>query len=254
MLLSIITVTKDDKQGLIRTLPNIASLLDKRKDVEHIIIDGASSFSVSEVACQYSPYSKCFSELDGGIYDAMNKGFLRAVGRYVVFINSGDIFIGDTVFEKHLDGPGADLFYGDAYEDDGETRFLKKSMSHRSYAFGMFTHHQAMIFSREFAERFNLSFDTNFRIAGDWDFVCRFIMNGAVCSYAPTPLCVFLAGGVSQTKIKESRREVFDIRRRYFGAFSAYTHQVKQALTQKLRRLSPRAYWSLRKAMLRLFW
>ncbi len=59
------------------------------QNIEHIIIDGASSDGTLEIFKDY-PWLKVFSEPDKGIYDAMNKGVAKASGKYIVFLNSDD--------------------------------------------------------------------------------------------------------------------------------------------------------------------
>lgn len=42
------------------------------------------------------------SEPDKGIYDAMNKGGLKATGDFIQFLNAGDWFENEHVIEKYL--------------------------------------------------------------------------------------------------------------------------------------------------------
>ena len=69
-------------------------------NIEHIIIDGASTDGSKELIEEYvkKKWVICFSEPDKGIYDAMNKGLQKATGDYVWFINAGDsLFTSDIV-------------------------------------------------------------------------------------------------------------------------------------------------------------
>ncbi|CAM2978599.1 glycosyltransferase [Paenibacillus sediminis] len=91
------------------------------------------------------------SEPDQGLYDAMNKGIEMSSGQYLIFMNSGDLFANDKVAEMieaiAIQNNRPDLIYGDSIEETAECRRLyKKSMSHNKVWYGMFTHHQAMIF------------------------------------------------------------------------------------------------------------
>lgn len=58
--------------------------------------------------------SSLISEPDNGIYDAMNKGVQISTGMYVIFMNSGDIFVDNNVllnlFSNIHDFP--DVIYG----------------------------------------------------------------------------------------------------------------------------------------------
>ena len=60
-------------------------------NLEHIIIYGMSTDGTLDIIneyCEKAPYEvRIVSEKDGGIYDAMNKGFRRAAGEFVGTIN-----------------------------------------------------------------------------------------------------------------------------------------------------------------------
>ena len=94
MKLSIITINYNNAEGLRKTLASVAS--QTYPNIEHIIVDGASTDGSVEVIREYvnaspqpSPEGKgrhiiWSSEPDTGIYNAMNKGIEIALGRRVV--------------------------------------------------------------------------------------------------------------------------------------------------------------------------
>ena len=94
MKLSIITINYNNAEGLRKTLASVAS--QTYRDIEHIIVDGASTDGSVDVIREYvkaspqpSPEGKgrhiiWSSEPDNGIYNAMNKGIEIALGRRVV--------------------------------------------------------------------------------------------------------------------------------------------------------------------------
>lgn len=92
MKLSIITINRNNADGLHQTLASVAS--QTYHNIEHIIIDGASTDGSVEVIKEYarkveSQESRVksvtwISEPDNGIYNAMNKGIEIALGRRVV--------------------------------------------------------------------------------------------------------------------------------------------------------------------------
>ena len=77
MRISIITVTYNAEATVERTLESVAQ--QTYPDVEHLIIDGASTDRTLEIAKKY-PHAIIISEPDKGLYDAMNKGLQRATG------------------------------------------------------------------------------------------------------------------------------------------------------------------------------
>lgn len=98
MLFSIITVNRNNSDGLERTIESVRSL--KKKNFEYIVIDGASTDNSVDVIKKNSDCIDFYiSEPDKGIYNAMNKGIGYAKGDYVIFMNSGDRFLNGDVLE-----------------------------------------------------------------------------------------------------------------------------------------------------------
>lgn len=82
--LSIITINRNDAQGLEK--PRKYMEKQSFKDFEHIIIDGASTDNSINIIKKYASHlSYWVSEPDKGIYNAMNKGIIKAKGNYLCF-------------------------------------------------------------------------------------------------------------------------------------------------------------------------
>ena len=89
--ISIITVTYNNKEALIRTIESVSQQDYELK--EFIIIDGNSCDGTKEVFEQYrSVIDISISEPDNGIYDAMNKGIKQAHNEWVIMLNACDVF------------------------------------------------------------------------------------------------------------------------------------------------------------------
>ncbi len=92
--ISIVTVSFNQGEFIRQ---NIESVLAQRyPNFEHIIVDGGSTDSTLEVLRSY-PHLLWTSEPDRGQSDALNKGFSRATGDIVVWLNSDD-WLADGVF------------------------------------------------------------------------------------------------------------------------------------------------------------
>jgi len=112
--LTIITITKNNFNGLKRTIENVRLVLDGSEGVEHLVIDGGSTDETLAMlkSCSWVTW---ISEPDSGIYDAMNKGIRLAGGNYVVFMNAGDTFFSPSFvrnFSLLLDGTEIYAFRG----------------------------------------------------------------------------------------------------------------------------------------------
>lgn len=252
-LFSLITITRDNQEGLARTYASLAA--QDCSDYEWIVIDGASADST--LAFMAGKPALLVSEPDQGLYDAMNKGIDRAAGDYLIFMNAGDSFAGPDV----LSGLAAVLtagrpvfLYADAREEmaDG-TYFYKHARGYETIARGMFTHHQAMVYSR--AALGALRYDLSYKIAADYDLTCRFLARhkeGKVI-YWPHALCLFAAGGISQRRAALGRREQCLIRRKLGISGPVYNTALYavQALALFIRRRCPALYRFFRARIMR---
>ena len=105
MKLSIITINRNNAEGLRKTMESVLS--QTYQNIEYIIIDGASTDESVEIiratALQAEGLDmKWVSEKDKGIYDAMNKGVKKATGDYVWILNSGDCAASSNTVEQMM--------------------------------------------------------------------------------------------------------------------------------------------------------
>ncbi|MDE6370040.1 MAG: glycosyltransferase [Duncaniella sp.] len=108
--ISVVTVCRNPGPDVLER--TIRSVLSQRYDnLEYIIIDGGSTDGSVDVIRHYAPrLAHWVSEPDGGIFPAMTKGIEAATGRYVNFMNAGDLFFNDYVL--------ADVFGSQDYSED----------------------------------------------------------------------------------------------------------------------------------------
>ena len=89
--LSIITINYNSGMGLEKTVDSIIKFLDK-PEIEFILVDGLSTDdSLTRIGNKKNTFLSIISENDTGIYDAMNKGLRKAKGKWIWFLNSGDV-------------------------------------------------------------------------------------------------------------------------------------------------------------------
>lgn len=113
MKYSIITVTYNNDSELEKTIQSV--LGQDYVNYEYIVIDGGSNDKSIEIIKKYtSKITYWISEKDNGIYHAMNKGITQASGEYLLFLNSGDIFVDKTVLQKTEPYLTADFVCGNA--------------------------------------------------------------------------------------------------------------------------------------------
>ncbi len=249
-LYSIITVCLNDRGGLHRTH---ASLADQTwHDFEWLVQDGGSVDGTPALLTRLTrPEPSWRTAPDRGCYHAMNLALDRATGRFVLFLNAGDTLAGGDTLARLAPTismkPEPDLAYGDAWEDTSRGWRLKRARDHRSAAwFGMFTHHQAMIYRR--AALGPLRFRQDYRIAADYAFTMEALGASRAVKRLDLPICRFAAGGLSQRSAALGRFEQACIRRDLLRlpAATVATIGALQRVSLMLRRGWPWLYGSLR--------
>src|SRR5690242_21384155 len=98
MKISIITACFNSAATIGDTLQSVS--MQNYDDIEHIIVDGASSDNTLEIVGYFPHVSKIVSEKDKGIYDAMNKGIAMATGDVIGILNSDDVYTDRYVISK----------------------------------------------------------------------------------------------------------------------------------------------------------
>lgn len=92
MKVSLITVTYNSGATLKDTIESVLS--QDYNNIEYIIIDGKSTDNTLNIIQKYEPLFsgriKYISEKDNGLYDAMNKGIMKATGDIIGILNSDD--------------------------------------------------------------------------------------------------------------------------------------------------------------------
>jgi glycosyltransferase involved in cell wall biosynthesis len=87
--ISVVTSSYNQGRFIGRTIESV--LAQGYPDVEHIVVDGLSKDETPEVLARY-PHLIVIREKDSGQADAINKGFRRATGDILCFLNSDDTF------------------------------------------------------------------------------------------------------------------------------------------------------------------
>ena len=205
MKISVITVCYNSAKTLERTLRSVVD--QDYQDVEHIVIDGGSSDGSADILTAYrTGLSHLVSEPDEGIYDAMNKGLDRVSGDIVCFLNADDQYAGNwvlsrvaTLMQEHqLDALMGDVgFFRKAKPRRMVRRYRSDRFTPARLAWGWMPAHPALFLSRPLVRRVG-HFKTNYRIAGDFEYIVRVFHGHQVHHrHIPEVLVNMQIGGVS---------------------------------------------------------
>jgi glycosyltransferase involved in cell wall biosynthesis len=180
MRFSIIIPTLNSQQYLFDTLSSIYSQVYKNYEI--IVVDGGSSDGTHEIVEFFSSLVTHYIRgTDGSMYEALNKGFARATGDILCYLNSDDLYFSDTlaqalnVFERHRDIKYL-VAYGDLiiYDSLGHPLYRHKYPEFFSPAFYTASHsligQPSSFWSRSILDVINPMFSTSYRYAGDYHF------------------------------------------------------------------------------------
>jgi glycosyltransferase involved in cell wall biosynthesis len=121
-LVTIVTPSFNQAQFLPATIESV--LAQTYPHIEYFIIDGGSTDGSAGIIEQYADrLAGWVSEPDQGQTDAINKGFARANGQFLAWLNSDDTYQPHAVAQavQYLDKhPQVGLVYGDAYYIDAQ--------------------------------------------------------------------------------------------------------------------------------------
>ena len=126
-LVSIITPSYNQAQYLEDTLVSV--LCQDYPHIEYIVIDGGSIDGSQAIIQRYKDrLAYCTSEKDQGQADAINKGFHKATGEIIAWINSDDVYYQCDVVSQAVnaltENPNLGMVYGNGVMIDGEGYLL----------------------------------------------------------------------------------------------------------------------------------
>lgn len=153
-------------------------------NLEYIIIDGGSKDRTVEIIKKYEPWiTYWISEPDKGMYDAIQKGFARATGDIMAYINSDDkyhynaFFTAATIFTSIEDVEWV-LGRASFYNDEGSIVDVKdlKKWSKMDYYLGNYQwiQQESVFWKRSLWIKAGGKLNTSLKYAGDYELWLRF--------------------------------------------------------------------------------
>ena len=233
MKISIITITYNSAKTLPRALESVRS--QTYGDIEHIIVDGASTDGTKELIINYqlsiinsqSPKVRWISEPDEGIYNALNKGIRMATGDVIGFLHSDDrLFSADSIanIAAAFESSGADVVYGDLQYCHGAKvvrRWRSNTFSPSSLKYGWMPPHPTVYVRREVYEQVG-PYDEWFRISADYDMMLRIFKAGYQTCYLPEVTVCMEVGGASnrnaKARLTKTQEDFLVLKKNHVGA------------------------------------
>lgn len=217
MKVSIVTATFNSAATVGDTIESVLS--QSHQDWEHVIVDGGSTDGTLDIIERYreryGDRLSLSSAPDKGLYDAMNRGVVRATGDIVGILNSDDFYTRQTVLERlvgafsaddSLDAVYGDIMYVDANDTSRVLRYYSSAGFRRwKMRLGFMPAHPSFYCRRTLYERFG-TFDLDFRVASDFENLLRIIYVGrAKTLYMPMNFVTMRLGGASTSGMASHR-------------------------------------------------
>lgn len=220
LLLSIVTISRDDAEGLRMTVKSVESQQFDPSLVEQVLVlGGEQSEKVAEPYKQHDLVTNIVTKSDSGIADAFNRGVAVSRGEFVLFLNGGDRLFGQNlkaVIEDRLRYLAKDEFVGIAGAStyaDGTGVFQTSKVDPKPSQLHIRSclPHQSLILPRKLLS--SHPFDSSYRIAMDYEQLLRSKPHIVLISQVLTEMA---EGGVSRTKVFQTYYEQFRAQREHF--------------------------------------
>jgi len=216
--------------------------------VEHIVQDSLSTDNTRQILRRYQKLRWQW-ESDSGQSDAINRGFLRATGDLVGWLNADDYYLPDglqAIARAAAEHPEADVFHGDCVFVDGDGNITRSKVEHEFdrdilFYFGCYIPSTATFFRRRVIEQGYL-LDCGFRVCMDFEYFVRLAGAGFKFHYVPQFIAAFRwhEDNISLQHVERRAFERTEVQRRH-GT------QVKSQMQMELLRQGFRAKRVLRK-------
>lgn len=225
MKLTIITINRNNAEGLAKTLKSINQ--QTCKNFEHVVVDGASTDNSVDVIRQYEDAGikrVWISESDSGIYNAMNKGIRMASGEYLQFLNSGDMLAGDNVVGDMLQAlelinekrerenqlklsflTGGMLLFRDGKRVVWRGPKMDEVTFETLYKGSV--NHSPTYIKKDLFEKYGM-YDESLRIVSDWKFFLEaIVLHNESIEIVNQIVTIFDLSGISSTNLKLRQQE-----------------------------------------------
>ena len=242
-LVSIVTPSYNQGEFIEETIQSV--LNQDYAHIEYIVIDGGSTDNTVDILKKYDDKIIWVSEKDRGQTEAINKGYKKAKGEILGWINSDDTYqpgaIKKTVdyFKTH---PDIKVVHGAGYYIDRDNRILRPYCSDpnakASLPQTLNMCQPAFFIMREVIENVGL-LDSNLHYCMDYEFIIRISRKYDIGFLDEYVANLRLYKGNKSSYYQKMHAEVMEVQRKYFGKVSfnqafAYSNEyLKSKITWK---------------------
>jgi glycosyltransferase involved in cell wall biosynthesis len=192
---SIITPSLNQGKFIQETLDSVSAQRDV--EWEHLVIDAGSNDETLDILSR-NPQVRWTSEPDQGMSDGINKGFLRATGDWVMWLNTDDRLLPGAlakVAQYSLAEPGNSVIYGECVYVDEQGKLLRRRADHRFdfnvlLFYGCYIQSTCTFLRRSVIQAGHL-LDVRYKNCMDFDYYLRLSLAGYSFGFLPEALAAF---------------------------------------------------------------
>jgi len=254
--ISIITPSYNQGQFLEET---IVSVLDQNyPSFEYVIIDGGSTDNSVDIIKKYESHlTHWVSEKDRGQTHAINKGFKKATGKIVNWLNSDDLLTPgalQVVGERFGEYPESEFCFGDfdVIDKEGQIIFSRKSPPyhfHTLFYGRQLSSQPAVFFRRNVLAKIGY-LDETFNFCMDLEFWIRAAQQGCIFHQIKKPLALArMHGDAKTTRLQQVLHDEHKAVVRQYNSLSLFK---KHNNAENIYYTSMNRFWRLAAAVNRL--
>jgi glycosyltransferase involved in cell wall biosynthesis len=193
----------------------IASVADQQgAEVEHIVQDSCSDDGTQEWLPK-EPRVRAFIEKDRGMYDAINRGFRRATGDLLAFLNCDEQYLPgalQAVQDCLAARPDVDVVLCDTVVTDGVGEYLCHRCSLVPRQHQMWVRFPvlscALFVRRRVVQEMGIYFDPQWKDVGDWFWVMEMLKRGVRMTVLRRFTSIFTVTGDNLSRKPNALREL----------------------------------------------
>ena len=216
--ISVITPSYKQPEWLRLCAASVADQAGEGIRVEHIVQDSLSGPEIAEVLRPF-PQVKLFSEKDEGMYDAINRGWEKATGDILCWLNCDEQYLPgalDQVADYFRRYPDTEVLFADAFVVDTSGKYscsrqVLVPLLYHSWICHLGTLSCATFFRRDLIKERGFTLDTRWKSVGDADLIVRLLHAGVNMQVLRSYLSVFVDTGENMSLRPVALREMAEL-------------------------------------------
>ena len=180
--ISVVTPSYKQPEWLKLCAASVADQVGESLTVEHIVQDSLSGPEIAE-ALKPLPNARLYTEKDTGMYDAINRGWEKATGDVLCWLNCDEQYLPGAlgkVADHFRANPETEVLFADAFVINGQAQYVcsrqvLKPLLYHSWICHLGTLSCATFFRRDLVKARGFMLDTRWKSVGDADLIVRLL-------------------------------------------------------------------------------